>query len=368
MIMNPADNHQKKTPKWPFFLAGVVVVVFVGIVLGIIFVPSANVSTDDAYVTAHYATIAPRIPGQIVSVDVDDNQVVKAGQVLATLDDRDYRTALDQARATLAHDEALVLDAAAAETRQPSLVLQAQAAVARLRSELVFAQQNLQRYRDLARTGAGSAETHQHYAAQVGELQAALQGAEADVQATQDQIPILKARHDAAEQTLAVDRARVHQAELNLSYTRIIAPFDGMVGERSVQLGNYVGPGAALMAVVPMNELWIEANYREVALRNMKPGQAVRIHVDAYNLDLEGVVDSVPPASGAAFAPLAPENATGNFTKIVQRLPVKITLKPGQKEAGLLRMGLSVETTVQTGLADVVGAQAHSRAGSVTAK
>lgn len=362
-MVDRSDDTARQLPKWPFVVTGVIVVGFICVVLAIIFVPSADVSTDDAYVTGHYATIAPRVPGQVAHVDVDDNQTVHAGQVLVTLDDRDYQTALEQARATLAHDEALVMDAAAALSRQPALVQQKDAEVDRLNAELVFAQQNLTRYHTLAQTGAGSAETSQQYAAQVGALKASVQGAQAEALAERDRGLILKARHEAAQHILDVDRAHVHQAELNLSYTRIRSPFDGMVGERGVQVGNYVNTGVALMAVVPMDHLWIEANYRELALRNMKPGQPVRIHVDAYDLDLRGVVDSVSPASGAAFAPLAPENATGNFTKIVQRLPVKITLAPGQPAASLLRMGLSVETTVHTGLADVVAAAARREPG-----
>ncbi|WP_408734881.1 efflux RND transporter periplasmic adaptor subunit [Asaia platycodi] len=164
-----------------------------------------------------------------------------------------------------------------------------------------------------------------------------------------------------------MDRAIIRQDELNLSYTEIRAPFDGMVGEKTVQSGNYVAPGAALMAVVPMDQLWIMANYREIALRHMRPGQHARIHVDAYDMDLDGIVDSIPPASGAAFAPIAPENATGNFTKIVQRLPVKIIVAPNQPLAKLLRMGFSVETSVDTHLENVVDEQQHSASG-ITAR
>jgi membrane fusion protein (multidrug efflux system) len=136
---------------------------------------------------------------------------------------------------------------------------------------------------------------------------------------------------------------------------------DGMIGERSVQVGNYVSPGTTLMTVVPLDQVYIEANYREVVLLHVRSGQPVTIHLDAYNVDLEGTVDSVPPASGAAFAPIAPNNATGNFTKIVQRLPVKIVVTPGQPLAKLLRVGLSVETTIHTGLEDVVDEQRRSR-------
>jgi membrane fusion protein (multidrug efflux system) len=147
---------------------------------------------------------------------------------------------------------------------------------------------------------------------------------------------------------------------INLSYTRIVAPMDGTVAERAVRVGNFVAPGSALMAVVPLDQAYVEANYREVQLRHMLRGQRARIHVDAYDVDIDGVVDSIPAASGAAFAPIEPNNATGNFTKIVQRLPVKIVASPGQSLAKLLRIGLSVETYVDTGQGDLAAQQRSS--------
>ena len=157
-----------------------------------------------------------------------------------------------------------------------------------------------------------------------------------------------------------LDEAQLQQAKLNLSYTRIHAPFDGMVGQRAVEAGNVLAPGATLMAVVPLDQAFIVANYREVDLLHVRAGQKVTIHVDAYRIDLNGTVDSLAPASGVSFAPIQPNNATGNFTKIVQRLPVKITVDPNQPLAKLLRVGFSVETTIHTGLEDVVGKQRDS--------
>ncbi len=156
------------------------------------------------------------------------------------------------------------------------------------------------------------------------------------------------------------DQAQLAQAELNLSYTRILAPVDGMVGQRTVEAGNIVAAGTELMAVVPLDEVYVEANYREVDLRHMRPGQPVTIHVDAYGIDLKGVLNSVPPATGSTFAQIARNKATGNFTKIVQRLPVKILVSPDQPLARLLRVGFSVETTVHTGLEDVTVEQART--------
>ncbi|GBQ29906.1 major facilitator superfamily multidrug resistance transporter HlyD/EmrA/FusE [Gluconacetobacter sacchari DSM 12717] len=348
-------------------LAALIVVIFVVIVLAIIYLPSRHVWTDDAYVTAHYTVVAPRVSGQVFTVDVDDNQPVHAGQVLATLDDRDYRTTLASAQATLARDKAMALDAAAAVTRQPALIDEQKANAAQIEARLAFARQNARRYTNLAQSGAGTTQEHQQSDAALRQLDADLQGANAQITAAQDQLAILRAQYQSALETIHLDEARVHQAELDLSYTKIRALMDGMVGEKSVQVGNYVAPGAALMALVPLDQIWIMANYRELALRHMRPGQHVRIHVDAYDITLDGIVDSVPPGSGAAFEPIAPENATGNFTKIVQRLPVKIVLAPKQPLARLLRLGMSVETTVDTGLADVAAHQ-NTTAGTVTAK
>jgi membrane fusion protein (multidrug efflux system) len=355
-----ADKIPAPLPRWPLFLAGLVVVIFAAAVLYIIFRPRPDVRTADAYVTVHYATIAPRISGQIATVPVDDNDVVKTGQLLATLDPRDNETALASAEAAVTRDRSQLDGISATVSRQPSIIEEQQAAVASARARLAFAQADARRYGNLAVTGAGSMQEHQQADTTLQQGQAALDSAEASLDAARRQLDVLEAERAAAEAAVKADEARVEQARLNLSYTRIRAPIDGMVGERSVQLGNYVGPGSTLMTVVPLDQVYIEANYLEVDLRHVRGGQPVTIHLDAYDIDLKGTVDSVPPASGAAFAPIAPNNATGNFTKIVQRLPVKIVVTPGQPLAKLLRVGLSVETTIHTGLEDVVDEQRRS--------
>ena len=351
------DSDETATSRWPWILAGIVVVGFTAAVLVIIFAPGSSVWTDDAYVTGHYATIAPRISGQISSVDVDDNQTVRAGQLLSTLDDRDFRATLANNEAMLARDSAQAADIAAQIARLPSQVAQSQAQVTSASAQLVFAQQNETRYRNLAQTGAGTFQERQQADMSLRQAQASVAGAQATLSATRRQLPILQAQYNSAAAAVQADQAEVEQARLNLSYTRILAPLDGTVAERTVQVGNYVAPGAALMALVPLDHLYIVANYREVALRRVLPGQHARIHVDAYNLDLQGVVNSIPPASGAAFAPIEPNNATGNFTKIVQRLPVKVVVAPGQPDARLLRDGFSVEVTIETGLTNVKSEQ-----------
>jgi membrane fusion protein (multidrug efflux system) len=347
-------------PRWPFVPVGLVVAIFAAVVLHVIFRPRPDVWTDDAYVMVHYASIAPRISGQVSMVPVDDNDVVKAGQVLAILDPRDNEAGLASAEAAVARDRSGLDQISASVSRQPSIIEEQEAAVASARAKLAFAQDNARRYGNLAATGAGTTQEHQQADTTLAQAQASLDSAGAALEAARRQLDVLSAQRSAAEAVIRADEAQLEQARLNLSYTKVRAPVDGMVGERSVQVGNYVGPGTTLMTVVPLDQVYIEANYREVDLLHVRSGQPVTIHLDAYDIDLKGIVDSVPPASGAAFAPIAPNNATGNFTKIVQRLPVKIVVTPGQPLAKLLRVGLSVETNIHTGLEDVVDEQRRS--------
>ena len=349
------DTPKRKPARWPWVVAGLVLVVFVAVVLVRIFAPKPDVWTDDAYVTVHYVTVAPRVPGQVATVQVNDNQLVKTGQILVTLDPRDYQASLAMAEATLERDQALLVDASATVARQPALVLEQEAAVDAARARLDFARINKKRYENLAATGAGTAQQHQEADSTLAQDEASLQGTTAALEAARRQMDILRAQVLSAQATVGSDKARLEQAKLNLSYTRIVAPLDGMVGEKTVQVGNYVSSGAVMLTVVPLDQMYIQANYRELDLRHVRSGQHVTIHVDAYDIDLDGIVDSVPPASGAVFSPIPPNNATGNFTKIVQRLPVKIVVSPTQKLAKLLRVGFSVETTIHTGLEDVVG-------------
>ena len=351
-----SSRWTKLLSRWPWAVACTVVLGFTAVVLWRIYAPSPDVWTDDAYVSVHYATIAPRVPGQVTSVRVDDNDTVKAGQVLAELDDRDFRVALEQAQAQVAAAHASIENIDAQLDVQQAQIAANQAQVDQAQAALVFAQQQAARYKYLEQTRAGTVQDTQQYSSQLRQQQAALASAQATVKLAQRQVEALKAQRNSAVASLGQAEAQRDQAKLNLSYTKILAPVDGMIAQRSVQVGNYVSVGAALMAVVPLSEVYIEANYREVQLGHVRAGQRARIHVDAYNIDLEGKVVDVPAASGTTFATLQPDNATGNFTKIVQRLPIKIVLAPYQPTARLLRVGLSVEATIETGLADVVPA------------
>ncbi len=347
----------KRKPLWPWFVGGAVILGFITLVLLRLYKPSAVVETTDARVAGHYATVAPRIAGQVIQVPVDDNQAVRAGQLLLELDPRDQEAAVANAEANLQRDRARINTAAANLSRQPALIGQAAAAVPSAQARITLAEQNLRRYANLAQTGAGTVQNRQQAEAALKEAQADLQGAQAGLLAARQQTMFLQSEQAAARAQVRSDEAMLGQARLNLSYTRVAAALDGTVGQKTVQVGDYIAAGSPVMSVVPLEHVYIDANYREIALTHVLPGQHVRIHVDAYNIDLHGHVDSLAPATGATFSAIPPENATGNFTKIVQRLTVKILVDPGQPLAGLLRVGLNVETFIDTGLAPVVSEQ-----------
>jgi membrane fusion protein (multidrug efflux system) len=359
-IIIPGDDERPRLhPHWPWYVGGLIVLAFVGYVLFNLFVPRSSVSTDDARISAHYAVIAPRIAGQVLDVKVRDNQMVHKGDVLAVLDDRDARNAQDQAQARLESDLAQVANVEAAIARQPAVIAQSSAQVHQAEARSILARANATRYTNLAQTGSGSRQDQQQASSAEREQGSKVEEASASVEAARRQTGILRAQREAALAAVAADRARL--AQPGWTFTPAFSPLDGMIGARQAEPGNYVSAGSAIMALVPLGETFVEANYREVALKHVAPGQHVRIHVDAYDIDLDGIVDSVPPATGAAFAPVGPENATGNFTKIVQRLPVKIIFTPGQSAVRHLRLGMSVETTIETHFANVCRRRAQHR-------
>jgi membrane fusion protein (multidrug efflux system) len=311
------------------------------------------VSTDDAYVDVHPALISPKVSGYISAVPIDDNQPVKAGQVIARIDPRDYQTALDQARANVAAAQANIDTLTQQISQQTLAVEQARQSVASVRAALVYSQQNFERYTALARTGAGTVQQSQQAQSDLLQKQAALQRDTAGVASAQKQVAVFAAQLAQSRANLAQQQATEHQAELNLSYTTIGAPFDGTVGARTAQVGQYVQPGTQLMALVPLHSVYITANYMETQLTHVRAGQPVTINVDTFpGTVVHGHVASLSPASGQQFALLPPDNATGNFTKIVQRIPVKIELDRGDPLAGRLRPGMSVEPTIDTKPAD----------------
>jgi membrane fusion protein, multidrug efflux system len=308
-----------------------------------------EVSTDDAYVQADSTTIAPKVSGYIAAVLVRDNERVKAGQVLARIDDRDFRTALDQAKADVDAARATLAGKQAQLDAQHSVIDTARAIVEVDQANATFADQDHQRYADLARTGYGSVQNAQAATAKIAVARAAIDRDTASLAAAQKQIELIAAELAQARAAVAHDEAVQRQAELNLSYTTITAPVDGAVGNRTLRVGQFVQAGTQLMAVVPLAETYIVANFKETQLTDVKPGQKVEIEVDMFpGIEVEGHVDSIAPASGQEFALLPPDNATGNFTKVVQRVPVKIVLDTDDSLAGDLRPGMSVVPTIST--------------------
>jgi membrane fusion protein (multidrug efflux system) len=305
-------------------------------------------STDDAYVQADTTIIAPKVSGYLREVLVADNQPVKAGQPLARIDDRDYAVALQQADADVQSGLADVANVQANLDQQQAVIAQARSTVAVDEANLKFTQQDNDRYVSLARTGAGSVQNEQQAIAKLQIAQSTSQRDQAAVLAEVRRTEMLRAQLAKAQSVVAHDRAVRDQAALNLSYTTIVAPVDGVVGNRSLRTGQYVQAGTQLMAV-PVNGVYVVANFKETQLTDVRAGQPVTVDVDMFpGTTVKGHVDSLAPASGQEFALLPPDNATGNFTKIVQRIPVKITLDAGDPLAGSLRPGMSVTPVIDT--------------------
>ncbi len=309
-----------------------------------------QVSTDDAYVKADNTTISPKVSGYLDQVLVGDNERVKAGQVLARIDDRDYRVALDQAKSDVAAADAAIASKQALLDVQDAVIGAAKATVDVDTATVMFAAQENKRYTELASTGYGSVQNAQQAQSRIAAAQASVQRDTANLASSIKQVDLLKA--EIAQATAARARAAAvqHQAELNLSYTTIIAPIDGVVGNRTLRTGQYVQAGTQLMSVVPLARAYVVANFKETQLTDVRAGQAVEIAVDTFpGRVVRGHVDSIAPASGQEFALLPPDNATGNFTKVVQRIPVKITLERGDGSSLIdLRPGMSVVPTIET--------------------
>jgi membrane fusion protein (multidrug efflux system) len=321
-------------------------------------------TTDDAYVKADSTIIAPKVSGYISQVLVADNEPVKAGQMLARIDDRDFRTALNQAHADVAASEASVKNLNAQIELQEPLIQQQAAAVDATEANLKFAQEERARYDELMKSGSGTVQHAQQTDAALRAQSAQLQQGKAGLIAANKKIEVLATERAKAVAQLDHARAVEQQAALNLSYTQITAPVEGTVGARSLRVGQYVQAGTQLMAVVPLDAVYVVANFKETQLTHVRDGQPVELKIDSFrSTRLKGHVDSLSPASGLEFALLPPDNATGNFTKIVQRVPVKIVLD-GQSLKGLLRPGMSAVPTINTKSAVVAERGAEKRLAS----
>jgi membrane fusion protein (multidrug efflux system) len=306
-------------------------------------------STDDAYLQADNVIISPKISGYLLGVPVTDNEPVHAGQVLARIDDRDYRTTLAAAQADVAAQEASIDNLTQQIGEQQLLISEARATVNADRAAQVFARQDDERYTTLSKSGVSTIQNAQQATADLQEKEAALDRDTVGVSAAEKQVDVLNAQLAEARAVLAQKQAALRQAELNEGYTTITSPVDGTVGVRTLRVGQYVQAGTQLMAIVPLQAVYVTANYKETQLTDVRPGQPVTLKVDTFpGAEVHGVVNSIAPASGQEFALLPPDNATGNFTKIVQRVPVKITIDPDDPLIGQLRPGMSVEPTIDT--------------------
>jgi membrane fusion protein (multidrug efflux system) len=304
-------------------------------------------STDDAYIEADFTLVAPRVGGTIDEVLVRENQKVKKGQLLATLDNRDFVVAVKAANAAVSGARAQIISLESHLAQQQSVIRQAQAAASAADAALTLAKDNRKRYRSLAKDGSGTVQAMQQAEEQLRIQQANQEKSNAGVQAAQQQVAVLKADLEKAWAALAQAQAAQDAADLKLSYTRITAPINGTVGKKSVRTGAFVNVGQPLLAIVPLDAVYITADYRETQLARVRPGQAVDIAVDALpGENLKGTVESLGPASGVSYSAVAPHNATGNFTKIVQRLPVRILVNRGQSMAAKLRVGMSVTPNI----------------------
>jgi membrane fusion protein (multidrug efflux system) len=373
---------------------------------------AGQVSTSDAQLDCHITTIAAQVPGYVVELKIDDNTPVKNGEVLIQIDPREYKARVDEAKSALLFAQAAAdsaklqipltrettvhntggaaaqkdSDAADFATSQAQLeqaatanLLQAKANVAAKAATNERAQSDLERYRPLLGTGDVSKF-------QFDAVDAAARVAKSDLDAAQQQlaaaqqavdiarsntrssqarlarsqslflvtrareqeVPITEAAYKSATANVERAKANLELAELNLAYTTIRAPITGQVAQKSVNLGNYISAAQLACTIVPLSEVYVTANFKETQMHSVRPGQRARIHVDTYGKDYEGVVDSIAGATGSRQALLPPQNATGNFVKVVQRIPVKILLKPGQDPQLTLRPGMNVEATIYT--------------------
>ncbi|MGD0493053.1 MAG: HlyD family secretion protein [Steroidobacteraceae bacterium] len=306
-------------------------------------------STDDAYVQADSSTIAPKVSGYVASVLVDDNQPVRAGEVLARIDSRDLQTALDEADASVAAAKDSIVNLTAQLAVQQSVIKQADANVSVAKTARALAKRNEERRQEMAKVGYGSDEQSDDASADYVEKAALVAREEAAAATASRQVGVINSQKALADAELAHALAVRHQAALNLSYATIRAPIDGTVGARSIRVGQYVQAGTQLMELVPLRRTYVVANFKETQLTNMRAGDTARIAVDAFpNHELVARVASLAPASGLEFSLLPPDNATGNFTKIVQRVPVKLLIDNDGQLLGRLRPGMSVTVSVDT--------------------
>jgi membrane fusion protein, multidrug efflux system len=343
----PAPAKPGRQNRFPLWVAGVGVGVGLALAVAYVTIPPLYIErTDDAYVQADTVSVVPKVAGYVTALHVSDNSHFAANELLVEIDPRDFEVAVKSAEANLLSAQAAKANVLEQLAQQAHIVAAAQATIDSDRAMLQFSQQQLDRYTDLANREAGTVQNQQQAVSDFGQKKATLEHDIAALAAAQAQIGVLKSQVQQADASIALQEAALAQAKLNLSYTKIHAPADGSVANKTVQVGNFVQPGQTLFAAVP-TEAYIIANFKETQLQHMRVGQRVRVHIDAFpDQRIIGHVDSFQRGTGSNFALLPPENATGNFIKVVQRIPVKIVLEGPTNTLRSISPGMSVEPAV----------------------
>ena len=306
-------------------------------------------STDDAYVESDVSLISPKVEGYIKKVKVTDNKEVAEGAILFVIDDRDFKAKVAQAEAAVTTGEATIATYESRLQLQQAMIEQAAASVKSAEADLAREQQDYKRYSALLSTDFASRQRFEQAEADARKGEAAVAKSRAAFAAEQDQLAVLHSQQHEEQAKLQQARANLQLAQNDLDNTVIRAPISGIAGNRAGQVGQYVKAGTQLLSLVPLLRVYVTANFKETQLTHMRPGQLAQVSVDAYpDLAIDGRIESFAPASGAQFSLLPPDNATGNFTKIVQRVPVRIALPANSPLTGRLRPGLSVTVTVDT--------------------
>jgi membrane fusion protein (multidrug efflux system) len=341
-----------KNPKVRWTLTGIGLLVLVALLAWLAYYLTTGrylQQTNNAYLQADAVAVAPRINGYVTEVLVQDNQWVKAGAPLVKIDPRTYRATLDQAEAVIAVREADIAAASAGVEGNQSQLLQARTQLRAAEATLRFARAEVARFSPLAASGA---DTHEHLESVKHDLeraQAQYDAARAQISGAESQLQAGQAQLAQARAGLKQAQADAAQAEVAFEDTVLSARIDGRIGNKTAQVGQFVGAGTRLMTVVPLQSLYLSANFKETQLGRMRPGQPARIEVDALpGTTLHGTVESISPGTGSQFALLPPQNATGNFTKVVQRIPVRIRIEADARTRTILVPGMSVEVTVDT--------------------
>jgi membrane fusion protein, multidrug efflux system len=334
-----------------------VVVVLIAVAVGVLFAMRWDVwvgswtrqSTDDAYVRGDITPLSAQVEGYVRRVPVTDFQLVKAGDLLVEIDDADYQARVAQAEADVLGADAAIANLKARKDLQRAQITEAENAIAATEADVQRTKEEATRQRTLLGTGYGTSQKVEQTVADQRRFEATLARNRTEVEAQRRGMAVLDTEESQLRATAKSKRALLDLAKISLGYTRIVAPVDGMVSERGVREGQYVHAGTQILSVVPLQSVWVTANYKETQLTRVAIGQKAEVTVDTFpGIVVSGHVDSIAPASGSQFSLLPPDNATGNFTKVVQRIPVKIALDPGDPLAGKLRPGMSATATIVT--------------------